>query len=246
MRDGDPGTLGPLVCIGDEAPAEVLRCAESLGIPWARILMAEIETEQRLRRYLSDLEDGCSLSSALTILSFSFLQSWRVRDQIQSLAARAGEDAGSVRQLRSVFRRMTEGADRGAPALAEHLWFAYQRVLLLQRVSRVASRSRGSTAERVAFVCRRTKCCYEDATWAVSREEARDNGSRLDAAVRRVREEGFLIPRARTEARSLAELRRLVRGFPKTSPGSARASSAYPVSVPRRVDPSDAIGTASR
>jgi hypothetical protein len=96
-------------------------------------------------------------------------------------------------------------------------------------------------------VCSRTKCCYEDATWAVHREESRDRGSRLDAAVRRVREEGFLIPRARSEARSLAELRRLVRGFPKSArTGSARASSAYPVSVPRRLDPSHALGTASR
>jgi hypothetical protein len=32
----------------------------------------------------------------------------------------------------------------------------------------------------------------------------------MDAAIRKVREEGFLVPRAATEARSLGELRRIL------------------------------------
>jgi hypothetical protein len=247
-RDGDPVILPTPLLSEEGSPSEILRCAEGLGIPWKRLLLTEIETEQRLRRYLADVENDCSLPSAMTILSHSFLQSWRVRDRIQSLAARTGEDAAaSTRQLRSVFRRLTEGSDQGEPALTEHLWFAYQRVLLLQRVGRSAARSRGTSAERVGFVCSRTHCCFEDASWAVAREESRGVESLLDAAVRKVRGEGFLIPRARTEARSLSELRRLVRGIRKRAarlvPGG---SSRYPVSAPRPLELADAVGIPER
>ena len=245
-RDGDPAPSAGEMPSEGAAPAEILRCAERLGIPWRRVLLAEIESEQRLRRHLADVDGDCTLPSALTILSFSFLESWRVRDRIRTLATRTGEHAGpAARQLRAVFRRLTGGADRGEPALTEHLWFAYQRVLLLQRVSRAAARSRGETAERVAFVCARTRCCFEDAAWAVQREQSREPHGRLEAAVRRVREEGFLIPRAESEARSLSELRRLVRGFPRRD-GCDRAlrASAHAVTAPRRLAPSDAIGTA--
>src|SRR5262245_36666897 len=227
-------------------PAEILRCAERLGIPWRRVLLAEIESEQRLRRHLADVDGDCTLSSALTILSFSFLQSWRVRDRVRTLATRTGEEAGpAARQLRAVFRRLTGRGDRGEPALTEHLWFAYQRVLLLQRVSRAAGRSRGETAERIAFVCSRTRCCFEDASWAVLREQSSPAENRLEAAVRRVREEGFLIPRAESEARSLSELRRLVRRFPRQSGGQTAGlrPSTHPVSAPHRLALSDAVGT---
>ena len=58
-------------------------------------------------------------------------------------------------------------------ALARHCGFAYQRILLLQRVRRAAARSRGTTAERLAFVCSAARCSFEDAAWALGEEECR-------------------------------------------------------------------------
>ena len=121
-------------------------------------------------------------------------------------------------RLRAVFRRLVGQPERGRAAFTGHLDIAYQRVLLLQRVCRAAGRSRGSTAERMAYVCSTTRCGYDDALRPVPRGCARA-GHRLDAAIRKVREEGFQIPRAANEARAFAELRRVVRA----SGESARA-----------------------
>ena len=52
-RDGDPPEPAPQVPSVSAAPAEILACAEALGIPWRRILLGEIEAEQRLRRRAS-------------------------------------------------------------------------------------------------------------------------------------------------------------------------------------------------
>jgi hypothetical protein len=218
--------------------AEILRCAEALGIPWKRIVLGEIESELRLRRYLVDIDERCDLPQALTILSFSLLKSWRIRDEIESLAcqARGASSPGAVRKIRTVMQRLTGKGDRDQVAMAQHLWFAYQRVLLLHRVRRAAARSHGTTAERLAFVCSQARCGFDDAAWAVCQEDSPRRGHRLDAAVRKVRDEGFLIPRAQTEARSLAELRRIV----MTSPHllrrrRSRSMPPDPVSAPRRV-----------
>ncbi len=212
QRDGDPPPATPLAPTQAASAPEILRCAEELGIPWKRVLLGEIEAEQKLRRYVADIERECPLPSAVTILSFSMLQSWRVRDQIEALAcqARGAAVRGAVRQLRIVFRRLIGKGDRDRIALAQHFWFAYQRILLLQRACRAAARSRGTTAERLALVCSTSRCNFDDAAWAVCQEGSPRRGHRLDAAVRKVREEGFLIPRAQTEARSLAALRRIV------------------------------------
>ena len=238
LRDGDPASSMPSG-ISERGPAsEILLGAEALGIPWKRILLAEIEVEHKLRRYLADVQGELPLRSAMTILSFSFLQSWRVRDQIEGLACRArgALDRPAVRQLRIVFQSLTGKADRDRVAFAEHLHFAYQRVLLLQRVSRVAARSRGTMAERLAFVCSRARCCFEDAAWAVCEQDSPRRGDRLAAAVRRVREEGFLIPRAETEARSLASLRRIIRGSRHLARRRRVMQPPQPfVSTPRRV-----------
>ena len=155
LRDGDPAVPSAYAPSQAASADEILRCAESLGIPWRRLLVAEIEAEQKLRRYVPDLQTECPLATAQTVLSFALLQSWRIRDRIESLAcqSRGGCVRGAVREIRLVFQRLTGKGDRDQVALARHFWFAYQRILLLQRVMRYALRSRGTTAERLAFVC---------------------------------------------------------------------------------------------
>jgi hypothetical protein len=237
-RDGDPVAPSRFAPGQGASADEILRCAESFGIPWRRILVAEIEAEEKLRRYLPDVQTECPLATAQTVLSFDLLRSWRVRDRIESLAcqSRGGSLRSAVRELRRVFQRLTGKGDRDQVALARHFWFAYQRVLLLQRVLRYAWRSCGTTAERLAFVCSRAGCCYDDAAWAVCLEGALLRAQRLEAVVRHVRDEGFLIPRAETEARSLSELRRIVLTSPHlTRRRSARGRTIDAEFSPRRV-----------
>jgi len=228
----------------EPARADLLRRAEALGIPWDRILLEEIQAEQTLRRYASDIE-SMPLETQLSVLPVSFLSSWRVRDEIQSLscAARGAGFPLALRRLRSVFRRWCGQPERGQAAYAGHLELAYERVLLLQRVRRAAHRSRGTTADRMAFVCATARCGYDDAAWALCREDAPQAGHRLDEAMRKVRGEGFQIPRASTEVRAFAELRRIVRASarrPRRRPPAARCADA--VSLPARVGlPADGI-----
>ena len=232
----------PAADTSDQRP-EILRRAEALGIPWERILGEEIRAEQAVRRYVDDVEGDWPLTAPMTILSFSFLQSWRVRDRIQGLAAeaRGGFSRAAVRELRGVFQRLSGKVLRDQAALAEHLWFAYQRVLLLHRVSLAASRSQGSTAERVAAVCSRTRCSFDDAAWAVCQEASRRQGHRLDAAIRKVREEGFQIPRAESEARAFARLRSIVRASGRLA-RRRRVSKSGSSALPGRVAlPADAV-----
>jgi hypothetical protein len=229
---------------GERTGLEILRRVEALKIPWERILLDEIQAEQTLRRYVEDVAE-MPLVSRLSVLSFSFLKSWRARDQIQALscAARGASLRSAMSQLRLVFRHLAGQPDRGQAAFAGHLWFAHQRVLLLQRVCRAARRSRGTTAERMAFICSTTRCSFDDAAWALCREDSPRPGHRLDAAIQKVREEGFQIPREPTEARSFAELRRIVRGSRHpVLRRRPRKRSSDGVTVPPRVGlPSDAV-----
>lgn len=240
-RGDAPGERAPL---GEQARREILRQAEALEIPWDRLLLDEIQAEQTLRRFA---EEGVEMPFALklSILPLSFLSSWRVRDEIQAIscAARTTGLRGAIGQLRLVFRRLVGEADPAKATLVGHLHFAYQRVLLLQRVCRIARRSRGTTAERMAFVCSTARCGFDDAAWALCREDAARPGHRLDAAIQKVRDEGFRVPRASTEARSFAELRRIVRAAPNPVRQPRRSSRPQDaVSVPRRVGlPSDAL-----
>jgi hypothetical protein len=223
-----------------EGSPGILRRAEALAIPWQRILLAEIEAEESLRRYLADVEEEWALESALAILPLTFFDSWRIRNRIQRLSveARGRAPREARRRLRLVSRRLLAETGANRPDFLEHLRFAYDRVLLLQRVCRAAARSRGTPEERLAWVCSRTRCCYDDAAWAIAHEDSPRSGPRLEAAVQRVREEGFRIPRAETAARSLAELRSLVHGGPRR----VRRSSFRPaVATPQRVRLSDSI-----
>jgi hypothetical protein len=201
----------PLVPTETSRADEILACAETLGIPWRRVLLQEIEAEQKLRRYLADVGAECPLESALTILSLAAQRSWRVRDQVESLAGQARASArGARRGLRNFLRHLAGESEPASAAFTRHCGFGYQRILLLQRVRRAASRSRGSMAERIAFICSTARCAFEDAEWALREEGSPRRGRRMEAAVRKVREEGFFVPRAQTEARALAELRNIV------------------------------------
>jgi hypothetical protein len=215
-ENGDSSSGSRFVPTPTDPVPSILRSAETLGIPWKQIVLDEIEAEQKLRRFIADVENECPLRSVLKLLPCSFLRSWRIRKQIESLslAARSASMQDAIRQLRAVFSELVGENEGDRAALALHLWFAYQRILLLQRVRRAASRSRGEVSERLASICSAARCSYDDAAWALLEEQAPCRGNRLDAAVRKVREEGFRIPQAKTDARSFAQLRRIVRASP--------------------------------
>jgi hypothetical protein len=223
---------------------EILQRADALAIPWKRLLLEEIQAEQILRRYAADV-DSLPLEAQLSVLPVSFLSSWRVRDEIHAIscAARGASLKTAVTRLRAVFRRLVGQPERGRAAFTGHFAIAYQRVLLLQRVCRAAGRSRGTTAERMAYVCSTTRCGYDDAAWALCREDAPRAGHRLDGAIRRAREEGFQIPRAANEARAFAELRHIVRASGGAArPSARRTRSRDTLSAPPRVGlPADGI-----
>lgn len=228
----------PLVAPETGSAIEILARAEALGIPWRRLLLGEIDAEQKLQRYLADIEQDCSLRSVLRVLSLSCLNSWRARDQVERLAceARGAADRDAVRQLRMVLRELTGRTNRDKVAFAAHLWFGYQRVLVLQRVRRAVARSRGTLAERLAFVCATSRCGYDDAAWAAVQEDSPRRGDRFEATVRKVREEGFLIPRAETETRALIEVRRILRSSPFSRKRRQRPTGHQgSLSGPRRV-----------
>jgi hypothetical protein len=101
-----PGSEPSPCPLTDADPAaEILRNAEGLGVPWKRILIDEIQSEQRLRRHVVDIDKNCSLSTILTILAFSCLRSWRARDQMERLSQQARRLASreAIRQIGNVF-----------------------------------------------------------------------------------------------------------------------------------------------
>jgi hypothetical protein len=213
---------------GECSPAEeLLACAEALGIPWRRLLAQEIEAEQKLRTYLPEIQTDGSWEAALEILSTEAARSWRVRDRLETLAWEArGSVRGAARSLRG-FVRSVAGAPGSDPAPGiRQCGTAYRRILILQRARRAAARSRGTTAERLAFVCSSARCKFEDAEWALGLLEADSprRGRRMEAAVRKVRDEGYFVPRAATEARSLSQLRRIVFGFRDASSKNRRVT----------------------
>ena len=220
-----------------QSSSDLVRDAEALGVPWQRILREEIQMEKALRRHLEDVDGEWPLEAGLKILPASFLRSWRVRDRLHGLwaQARVAFDRKARRQLRGVVAVLLGKVpdDPNRSTLAEHLWFAHQRVLLLQRASRAAARSRGGWDERVAFICERARCRPDDAAWAAALEDAPRRGHRLDAAIRKARDEGFQIPRAATEARAFAALREMVRA---SSLLSRRRRPAAPRGVSSRSD----------
>jgi hypothetical protein len=199
--------------------AEVLiERAAALGIPWQRLLQSEIAAETTMRAFFVALDGDWPLWAALAALPFSPLQSWRVRDRLEALSSetRSVGSPTSARQLRSVFRHLCgkSSGSASAPALARHLWFAYQRVLVLQSIGRAAQRGRGTVDERVEAVIARAACSRGDAEWAVRREERGDKTHLLDDAMQKARQEGFEIPHMTSEARAFRKLRSVARSSP--------------------------------
>jgi hypothetical protein len=210
FRDGDPPAAARLAPAEDSPVEAILSCAETLGIPWRRLLVQEIEAEQKLRRYAADVEGNDLLESSVAILSTSAARSWRVRDRLETLACQALVSARGARARLKRFLRRLAGESGPDAVLLRQCGFAHQRILLLQRARRAAARSRGTAEERLAFVCTEARCAFEDAEWALREQTPARRGRRMEAAVRKVREEGFFVPRAATEARSLRELRRIL------------------------------------
>ena len=211
--------------VSDAAPRiaggdlDVLAEAETLGIPWRAILSNEIFAEKILRDSVVNLDGDWPLACLFSLLPNSLLQSWRARERIHALSweARVERSRAAAALLRSVFLHLAGKRAPGAPIdylLANHLGFAYQRVLQLLRISRTAERSKGTRARRIEAVAGRTNCSSSDAAWAVDRADSRSRSHRLDDAMRRAREEGFELPVASSELIAFTRLKRFVQRRP--------------------------------
>jgi hypothetical protein len=217
----------PLSSTAHDRSAEcLLRQASALGIPWKRILADEIRAERTLRLSLADITEDWPLWPALWILPLSLLHSWRVRDRIHLLAWNASRNRCDVsaRQLRALHAHLlgrANGRASEATLLARHLWFGYQRVLALARISRAAEKTSGDLARRVESLRAKTGCSMADAGWALTRADSSKRGHRLDDAMRRTRDEGFELPVGSSE---VAAFRRL-RDFVASSPHLARLAN---------------------
>ena len=216
---------------------DILAEAESLGIPWREVLSNEILAEKTLRDSVEKLDGDWPLSCLFSLLPNSLLQSWRARERIHDLSweARAERSRAAANRLRSVFLHLAGKRSPGAPfdfLLANHLGFAYERVLQLQRISKAAEKSKGTPAERIEAVMCRTHCSGSDAAWAVARADSRRRDHRLDDAMRRAREEGFELPVARSELIAFARLKRFVQRRPFLRAGRKRARSQHGLTIP--------------
>jgi hypothetical protein len=199
----------------DSGAEDLIREASALGIPWERILADEIRAEKTLRLSLADVAGDWPLWPALWILPLSHLHSWRVRDRIHLLAWRASRDRCDVsaRQLRALHAHLlgrANGRASEATLLARHLWFGYQRVLVLARISRAAEKICGDPDRRVESLRGKTGCSTADASWALSRAGSAHRGHRLDDAMRRARDEGFELPQGSSEVAAFRRLRDFV------------------------------------
>lgn len=198
------------------AAEDLLHQATALGIPWERILTEEIRAERILRLSLSDVGENWPIWPAFWILPVSLLHSWRVRDRIHGLAweaSREGSDA-AARQLRALhahFLGRENGRRSDATQMARHLWFGYQRVMTLARISRAAEKACGNVGDSLEFLRKKMGCSVEDARWALGRASSPGRGHRLDDAMHRVRTEGFELPQAENEVRAFRRLRIFIR-----------------------------------
>jgi hypothetical protein len=205
---------------GEKSGAQdLVRQATDLGIPWERILAEEIRAERLLQLSLSDVTEDWPLWPAFWILPVSLLNSWRVRERIHTLAWEAGRRGcrEATKQLRALHAHLSgrqNGRASDATLLARHLWFGYQRVLALMRISRLAAKLRGDPTHRIESVRKRAGCSLEDATWAVQRLIPPARGHSLDDAMRRTRDEGFELPEDESEVRAFRRLRSFVRSSP--------------------------------
>ena len=213
---------------------DVLTEAEALGIPWRIIISKEIYAEKILRESVENLDEDWPLSCLFSLLPYSLLQSWRARERIHTLSwqARSERSRAAANGLRAVFLHLAGKRCPGEPfdfLLANHLGFAYERVLQLQRICRTAEKARGSRSDRIEAVTDKTHCSDSDAAWAVDRAAMRGRGHRLDDAMKRAREEGFELPVATSELVAFTRLKRFVQRRPFLRPGRKPARSGLRV-----------------
>lgn len=201
-------------------PEELIAVAEALGIPWQRLLAAEIAAERTLRGFVGEPEADPPLWKYLSALPATALDSWRVRERLadrirEARLTRSGAAMRCVREAVDDLCGRGPAASRSRDqALALHLSLALERIRELARAARAAERLRGERAERVARVVERTGCTEGDAAWAVKRAEAPGRTHAIDDAVRQARAEGFEIPAASSEFHAFLALRKLARRHP--------------------------------
>jgi hypothetical protein len=198
---------------------DIVEEAETLGIPWREILSNEILAEKTLRTSVEKLDGDWPVACLFSLLPHSLLQSWRARERIHALSweARAESSRAAANRLRSVFLHLAGKRPLGTPfdfLLANHLGFAYERVLQLQRICKAAERGKGTRAERIEAVEGGTHCSISDAAWAVDRADSRRRSHRLDDVMRRAREEGYELPVANSELIAFTRLKRFVQRRP--------------------------------
>jgi hypothetical protein len=201
-------------------PEDLIAVAEALGIPWERLLAAEIAAERTLRGFVGEPAQDQPLWRFLSALPATALDSWRVRERLadrvrEARLTRSGAAMRCVREaVDDLCGRGSTAARSRDQALAVHLSLALERVRELARAARAAERMRGERAERVARVVERTGCTEADAAWAVERADASGRTHAIDDAVRQARAEGFEIPAAASEFHAFLALRKLARRHP--------------------------------
>ncbi len=201
-------------------PEDLIAVADALGIPWERLLAAEIAAERTLRGFVGEPAEDQPLWKFFSALPATALDSWRVRERLadrirEARLTRSGAAMRSVREaVDDLCGRGSTAARSRDQALAVHLSLALERVRELARAARAAERPRGERAERVARVVERTGCTEADAAWAVERADAPGRTHAIDDAVRQARAEGFEIPAAASEFHAFLALRKLARRHP--------------------------------
>ena len=218
---------------GKIAAEDLLRQASALRIPWERILSEEIRAERTLQLSLPDVSEDWPLWPAFWILPLSLLDSWRVRDRIHRLAWRASRDGceSAASQLRALHAHLLgkgNGRSSDGSLMAKHLWFGYQRVRVLLRISRAAEKVSKNCLDPVECLSEKTGCSAADAGWALDRARSSWRGHCLDDAMRRARDEGFELPADRNEVRAFRRLRRFVTSSRPPRPRNAVSELSAP------------------
>jgi hypothetical protein len=194
---------------------ELIAEAEALGVPWREILSREVLAEATLQRFLGAEIRDVPLWRLVSILPVTLLHCWRARDRIDRLCWEASTEGGrsARREVKALLNKLAGSRPRRAgerTMLARHYWFAYNRVLELQAVALAAERCRAASGDREEALCECTGAPRRDAAWAVARLTSPGRSYVLEDAMARAREEGFEIPRAESELKAFARLRRFV------------------------------------
>jgi hypothetical protein len=222
----------PREVTAEARPDDPIAVAEALGIPWRRLLEAEIQAERTLRGFVGEPEADLPLWRFLSALPTTALDSWRVRERLAGLLrdARLTRSGTALRYARQAIDELCGkrgGGDHSrSQALALHLSLAHERVRELARVARAAERIRGQRHERLARMTARTGCTVADAAWALERAETAGRTHAIDDAVRQARAEGFEIPLADSEFHAFLLLGKLVRRNRPARPRPAPRATA--------------------